>query len=559
MRISKATSLTLILAVAACDRPAASPSNEAVPGGSLVAAIQTNVVQVIPPLIQQVDQKLVADQIFEPLAWLGDEARLDEGFRPALADSWGWEGDSLALVFHLNPAARWQDGQPVRASDVKFTYALYTDSVIGSLERGALLRIDSVSVRDSVTPVFYFTSRYPDQLFDAAARMLIVPEHLLGKEPREALATSQFAQNPIGSGRFRVAKWDPQQVIELVAATTHYRGRPKLDRVVFSVTPDPNAVMTRLTSGELDAAEVLSSEHFRTLAARPEFKTRIMPAFDYTFLQFNLRDPKQHGKPHPIFGDAAARRALTLGLDRAKLVRSQFDTLAVVAVAPMTQAQPLADKSLAPLPYDSGAAARLLDSLGWTLPAGKTVRERNGRPLKFRVIVPTVSRNRMSMVVRVQEAMRAMGAQVDIDPVEPNAFFARLRNRDFDVAFNGARAEISIVGLRPYWTIAGAAETPTGRNYGSYENPQFDAHLDSALTAHDADAALAHASQAYETIASDAPAVWMYEMRSAPIVHRRFRTAHILPGAWWVGISEWSVPPSERLPRDKIGLKVASR
>ena len=559
MQISRATALALIVAVAACDKQTPVPSDDAAPGGSLVAAIQTNVVQVIPPLIQQVDQKLVADQIFEPLAWLGDEGRIDDGFRPALADTWAWERDSLALAFHLNPAARWQDGQPVHASDVKFTYALYTDSVIGSLERSALLRIDSVSVRDSLTPVFYFKSRYPDQMFDAAARMLIVPEHLLAKEPREALAASEFARNPIGSGRFRVAKWDPQQTIELVADTNHYRGRPKLDRVVFSTTSDPNALVTRLASGEIDAAELLSSEQFRTLSGRPEFSARVMPAFDYAFLQFNLRDPKQRNKPHRLFADIAMRRALTMGLDRATLVRSQFDTLAAVGVGPMTRAQPLADKALAPVPYDPAAAARTLDSLGWKLAAGKTVRERDGQSLEFTVIVPNVSRNRMGMVIRVQEALRTLGMQLNVDALDPNTFVSRLQKRDFDMAFNGTRAEVSIAGLRPYWTVAGAANTPMGRNFGSYENPVFDAHLDSALTAHGMTDALAHAKNAYTTIAADAPAVWMYEMRSAPIIHRRFRTAHVIPGAWWIGISEWTVPPSERLDRDRIGLKVAAR
>jgi peptide/nickel transport system substrate-binding protein len=559
MQMSKATPLALILVIAACDRKTPSPVDDAAPGGSLVAGISTNVVQVIPPLIQHVDQKLVADQIFEPLAWLGDEARLDDGFRPALADSWTWENDSLALAFHLNAAARWQDGQPVRASDVKFTYALYTDSVIGSLERSALLRIDSVSVRDSLTPVFHFTSRYADQLFDAAARMLIVPEHLLAKEPREALAASEFAKNPVGSGRFRVLKWDPQQSIELVADTNHYRGRPKLDRVVFSTTPDPNAMATRLAAGDLDAAEILSAEHFRTLSARPEFTTRVLPAFDYAFLQFNLRDPKQRNKPNSLFADVAMRRALTMGLDRTRIVRSQFDTLAAPGSGPMTQAQPLAAKGLAPLPYDSAGAARLLDSLGWKLPPGKAVRERNGQPLRFMVMVPSVSRNRMGMVVRVQEGLRTLGVQMEIDAIDPNTFIARLQKRDFDMAFNGTHAEVSIAGLRPYWTVAGAANTPMGRNFGSYQNPVFDAHLDSALTARAVPTALAHARTAYTTIAADFPAVWMYEMRSAPVIHRRFRTAHIVPGAWWLGISEWSIPTSERIPRDKIGLRVAAR
>src|SRR5574338_978794 len=118
MRLRPALTLALPLLVA-CDRqssPAASDTASSAPGGTLVAAIQTDIGQVIPPTIEQIDQKLVADQLFEPLAWLGDESRTDGGFRPALADSWTWERDSLVIAFHLNPNARWHDGNPVHAS-----------------------------------------------------------------------------------------------------------------------------------------------------------------------------------------------------------------------------------------------------------------------------------------------------------------------------------------------------------------------------------------------------------------------------------------------------------
>lgn len=549
----------LFVVAVACDGTPSSSSDSTDVGGSLIVAIQTDVGPVIPPTIRQVDQKLVADQIFEPLAWMGDEGRVDGGFRPALADSWSWERDSSAIAFRLNPGAWWHDGKPVRASDVRFTFAMYTDPEVSSVERQALLRIDSVTVRDSLTAVFWFGSRYPEQLFDAAARMLIIPEHALAAEPRAKIRTSAFGRGPFGSGRFRVAKWDPTTTIELVADTTHYRGRPKLDRVIFALTPDANALTARLNAGEFDAAEIVNAEHFRTLSANASLTMRVLPALDYGFLQFNLRDRRQPNRPHSLFGDAAMRRALTMALDRKQLVRSQFDTLGAVALAPMTRAQTLADTTLATIPFDSAAAARMLDSLGWTLPAGKSIREREGRPLRFSVIVPTVSRNRMAMVVRVQEAFRKVGVDLVVDALEANAFIARLVKRDFDAAFNGTRAEVSLAGLRPNWSVAGA-DDPSGPNFSSYRNPVFDAHLDSALSAHGMAEARAHASKAFATIVADAPAVWLYEARSAPVIHKRFRTAHVsVPGAWWTGIADWYIPRGEQLPRDRVGLSVAAR
>jgi peptide/nickel transport system substrate-binding protein len=456
----------------------------------------------------------------------------------------------------MNPRARWHDGVPVRASDVRFTFALYSDPAVGALERPALARIDSVTVRDSLTPVFWFNARYPEQFHDAAMRMLIVPEHSLANEPRGTLQTSAFGRSPIGSGRFRLAKWTTS-TIELIADTTNYHGRANLDRVIFAKVTDPNALVAGLSTGELDAGEIASSDQYKALSARPDLRSRMLPAWDYTFLQFNLSDPKRRDRPNRFFGNIALRRAIAMAIDRDLMRRSQFDSMAAVGVGPMTRAQALADTTIASIGYDPAGAARLLDSLGWTLPPGKTVRERASQPLRFALLVPTVSTNRMALATRLQAALQAVGVQLDIDPVDASLFNARLNNRDFDMAFNGLHAEPGISGLRARWSVAGAND-PAGLNYGNYRNPTFDTHLDSAIAARDVGTARAHAKQAFTAIINDVPAVWMYEPRTAQFVHKRIRTAHVAPTAWWRGLADWSIPPSERIPRDQIGLKVAS-
>ena len=546
------------LAVAACDGGTKKSEDPSAVGGSIVIAAQNEPRTLLPPLITQIDEKIIADQIFEPLAWLGDEGHLDRGYRPGLADSWSWEHDSTAVVFRLNPKARWQDGKPVRASDVRFTFGLYADSIVGFKDRSSLARIDSVTARDSVTAVFWFKNRYAEQFYDAATRLLIVPEHLLAREPRGTMLTSAFGREPVGSGRFRLGKWTPNASIELVADTGNYHGRPNLDRVVFAVTADANALSTRLTTGEIDLAEVSSPAMFRTLKDQPDLRARMNPSYNYSFLLFNARQRKQRQRPNALFADLGLRRAISMGLDRGKLVRSQFDSLAVVSTGPMTRAQPLADSTIATIAYDSAGAARLLDSLGWTLPAGKTVRERRGQPLKFSVLVPTVSPNRMALIVVIQESLRKLGVEVAVDAVDGNTFIARLGARDFDVVFDGRQVEPSVSGLRAYWTVASARDA-NGLNFGNYENPRFDAHLDSALAARDLASARPHAKQAFETIVADAPAVWIYETRTATLMHKRIRPVHIVSTAWWAGIADWSIPPGERLPRDRVGLRVAAR
>ena len=80
----------------------------------------------------------------------------------------------------------------------------------------------------------------------------IVPQHILGNTPAGQMKTAEITRRGIGSGRFRLARFEPGKRLELVADTANYRGRPKLDRVVFAISPDFNAAVTRFFAGDAD-------------------------------------------------------------------------------------------------------------------------------------------------------------------------------------------------------------------------------------------------------------------------------------------------------------------
>src|SRR5688572_7436222 len=88
-----------ILASTACERAQPETGDTDAPGGSFIAAIQGEPRVLLPPLLSHIDEKMVSDQLFEPLAWLGDDGHIDRDYRPALADEWSWENDSTTIVF----------------------------------------------------------------------------------------------------------------------------------------------------------------------------------------------------------------------------------------------------------------------------------------------------------------------------------------------------------------------------------------------------------------------------------------------------------------------------
>src|SRR5688500_7680307 len=129
---------------------------------------------------------MVFDQIFDRLAEIGDSLNVvgDAGFKPRLARRWTWARDSLSIAFTIDSTARWHDGRPVRAEDVRFTFELYTDPTTGAHLAPSLGNIDSVSVTDSLTAVFWFKRRATQQFFDATYHMKVLPRHLLADAPR---------------------------------------------------------------------------------------------------------------------------------------------------------------------------------------------------------------------------------------------------------------------------------------------------------------------------------------------------------------------------------------
>src|SRR5262249_60206628 len=106
-----------------------------------------------PPLVTEAAGRLVTDQVFDRLAEIKLELATigDKGFTPRLAKSWKWSADSLSIAFSIDPRARWHDGKPVLASDVRYTFHVVTDPEIGSPNAALVTNIDSISVRDSLT------------------------------------------------------------------------------------------------------------------------------------------------------------------------------------------------------------------------------------------------------------------------------------------------------------------------------------------------------------------------------------------------------------------------
>ena len=550
MRVHSAVALIAAATLAAaCGGERAASTGSA--GGTVIIAAPGDALSLFPPLIGDQVGRWVADQIFDRLAEIGQDLSTvgDKGFTPRLAKRWTWSRDSLSIAFSLDPRARWHDGRPVRASDVRYSFKVFTDPKVGSPTAPLLANIDSISVRDSLTAVAWFKQRKPEQFYDLAYQLLIIPEHIYGSIPADQLHTSEITRHPIGSGRFKLEKWDAGTRISLIADTANYRGRPKLDRVIFTPMDSPGAATAVLT-GQVDFVDNFPFAQLPRLDSSTVARSIVFPQMGYAFAAMNA-NARRSNAPHPIFSDRRVRRALSMAVDRVAMLHNVFGSAGRLNHGPFPMTLAVADSTVQVPPYDTAAANALLDSAGWRRgPDG--IRTKAGRPLRFTMAISAPSIPRNAYGVLMQEAFRKVGVQADIERLEPNAMNDKVTHGDFDMVLLTFGVDPSPTDTKQFWATSGIG--PTGQNYYHYSNRVADALMDSITTAPDQAASRAYAKRAFQTIDDDLPAIWLYDAVVVEAVNRRITTAPMRADAWWANLADWSIPPDKRIDRDRIGL-----
>lgn len=548
--------LTLCALLSGCGGEVA-PSDNREEGGTVVIALAAEPATLLPPLVGSDHEQAIAEVVYDRLADIGPALNTvgDAGFTPRLASSWQWAADSMSIAFTVHKDARWHDGTGVTSTDVQRSFELYTDPRAESRNAQLLANIDSVSTPDAQTATFWFKRRSPQQFYDAVHHLFVMPAHLLIDVDLTQLATVPLARAPVGTGRFAFVGWTSGQRIELRSDTSNYRGRAMLDRVYFVPTPDFGAATVKLFTGEADFFSPLNRESLEQATRTPSVRVWTYPALRYLHLPFNLRDPANRARPHPVLGDVAVRRALSMATNRERIVRTVYDSIGSVAIGPAPRVFLPDDSLLRPIPYDVEGARALLDSAGWVVSSRDSVRSRDGVRLRFEILVPSVSVNRDRMAVLLQDQLRVIGAEVVLQRLEPNALVQRTKNGQFDAWMGGWMTSPGLVGLRQVWSTR--AIGGEGDNTGGYSSSTFDASVDTVLTAFDAILARRALTKAMQTIIDDAPAIWLVEEVSPVGMSARIDPGVLPATGWWHGLPGWRIPSALRNDRDRAGLGTA--
>ncbi|MBN2204821.1 MAG: peptide ABC transporter substrate-binding protein [Thermoleophilia bacterium] len=344
---------------------------------------------------------------------------------PGLAVTWDHSADGLVWTFVLRDGVRWQDGSPLTAHDVAWTYTFALEHDV-PLWRGALDGVREVEAVDDRT-VRIRCSRPKADLLDL--RLPVLPEHVWGDaSAAEVLEGFGGAPPLVGSGAFRAVAWRPGQSLRLEANEAYWGGRPVVDGVVVRFYAAGDTLADDLEAGRLDGARGVPAGRFEDLDGGGR-ETLAAVTAEVESLVFNCA---QKGG-HRALRDPAVRHALSWAIDRERLAEVAYGPAGVparsvvpagLAAGPIDYHRELPEEASA---YDPERAITELDAAGYPDGDGDGRREdASGRPLALRLLVRAASPESVAAAGLVAEWYGAVGVAVEVEELDDAALAARV-------------------------------------------------------------------------------------------------------------------------------------
>jgi peptide/nickel transport system substrate-binding protein len=457
-------------------------------------------------------------------------AKYDDKLQPTpyAATSWSWSADRRDLTLHLASGLRWQDGVPTTARDVAYTLDAARDPGTGYLRSADLAVVDSVRVRDDTTVDIRF--RASQSSFPLVfCELPIVPAHLLDTIPHPELRRAAFNFAPVGNGPFTFVERRPGSRWTFrrnESFPTSLGGPPRVAGLVVAVVDEPTTKFAGLASGELDVAGI--SPAMAPLARRdPSMRVVEYPILFTTGLVFNV-----HKTP---FDDVRVRRAISLSIDRPRIVAAALAGFGVPAAGPVPPESPLA---LPASPArDTARADSLLDDAGWRR-SSNGVRRRLGRPLELDVLTLGSGDNALEQLVQADLSLR--GIHVNIRQVELGTFLneARAATKTFDILVAGVPGDVALSFVSAMFETR---QRGGALDYTGFHSRELDSLFAAARAAGNEPARIG-AWHAVQRVLNDSmPVAWLYYSRGVQGVSARLRNVTMDLRGEMVSIADWSI------------------
>jgi len=501
----------LLLVLAAGAAPGAEPRR----GGTLTYTFHPEPTAVSTIATTAVPISLVATKIYESLLTYEGPALTP---RPGLAESWTVSADHRTYTFKLR-AARWHDGQPFTSADVKFSI----EKVVVPLHsRGKTYfgEVESVEAPDPRTVVFRL--KVPVPFFLSAfqpSESPMLPRHVLEKldlNDKAAIRKSDLlTTKPVGTGPFRLKEWKKGSHLILEKNPDYWKkGHPYLDQIVLRVIPDGAARAIALEKGEVDLAPMsaIPNPEIPRLARLPHVVTSTEGTEalgPIMWLELNLRK-----KP---LSDARVRQALSLALDRSKIVDIIWYGQGKPATAPVVSANPVYyDRTLRPLEYDPRRAERLLDEAGYPRGAGG---------VRFKLVQNYLPYGEawVRMAEYIRQEYRKVGIDVETQALDMAGWLKRIYtdwDHDFTSNFIHNYSD-PVIGVGRAFISANIRKGASFSNSMDYRNPRIDELFRQAAVETNLENRKRQLAEAQQILQRELPVIFVMEMAYTHLWNKR--------------------------------------
>jgi peptide/nickel transport system substrate-binding protein len=456
-----------------------------------------------------------------------------------LAESWEFTADCRRLTLHLRRDAKWHDGVPFTAADVRFTYETMVDPRTPTAYKEDFAAVDRVTVIDPYTVEVTYRTVYAKAL--ESWEMWILPKHLLERHVREGrLREAPPNRAPVGTGPYRFVEWRPGEKIVLAADPDHFAGAPYLARVVYRIIPSRATIFLELKAMGVDMTDLTALQYSRQTeypAFRKAYNKYRYPGNGYTYFGFNLRDSR--------FADVRVRRAFAHAINKQELIDGVMAGLAREATGPFKPGTWPFNPSVPTYPYDPARARALLAEAGWKDTDGDGLVDRRGKAFTFEILTNQGNDERKKVAELIQSSLRGIGVRADIRMLEWATLIKEyIQKRRFDAIVLGWG-----IGLDPdQFEIWHSSKTgPDDLNHISYANAEVDGLLERGRASCNQDERRPSYQRLHEVLAEDQPVIFLYFRDALPVVASRVHGIEPSNNGIMYNFTEWFVP--KRLQR----------
>jgi peptide/nickel transport system substrate-binding protein len=481
--------------------------------------------------------------------------------KAAIAKSWTMSEDHKSLTYILRNDAFWDDGKPIVSGDFKFTYQLYGNPVIASARQQYLAelvgadkgKIDfdkAIETPNDKTLIFRFYKPVPEHLALFHTSLTPLPAHRWKNVKPDEFRHSPLNLDPLGAGPYKLKNWQQQQEIDLISNRKSNLPKPgNIPAISFKVVPDYTVRLTQLQTGTVDVVENIKPEDFTALLkANNKIKIKTVGLRVYDYIGWSNIDQVEYQrtgkfKPHPLFGSARVRLALTQAINREAIIDGYLKEYGVICNTDISPSLKWAyDNRITPHGFDPVKSSDMLKAEGW-LPGPDGILQKNGRKFSFVLYTNAGNARRNYASVIIQQNLRAIGIDCKLEVQESNVFFESLQARKLDAWMAGWSIGLEIDPL----DVWGSDLKKSRFNFAGYRNPRIDELCELAKQKMNVKDARPYWLEYQEILHRDQPITFLYWMKETQGFSKRIEGDELNIAGTFYNVDDWRLRPSANI------------